>query len=109
VTGGAHDTLRDELAEALWRHWADADNEHDADWSIVPDDEKHTWRGYAEVAVRFADAQVAAERARIAADTESAIGWAFVGVLVETVEGELTVKSAKELAAIAARIARGQP
>jgi hypothetical protein len=68
VTGGAHDTLRDELAEALWRLWADADNEHDADWSIVPDDEKHTWRGYAEVALRYADTQVAAERERLAAD-----------------------------------------
>jgi hypothetical protein len=73
VTGGAHDTLRDDLAEALWRHWADADNEHEADWSIVPDDEKHTWRGYADVALRYADAQVAADRERIAAEIEACI------------------------------------
>jgi hypothetical protein len=105
------DTLRDDLAEALWRHWADADNEHDADWSIVSDDEKHTWRGYADVALRFTDAQVAAERERIAAAIKSAAdaaeaerreprphrrgAWAAMQFTAGLIE--------------AARIARGQP
>jgi hypothetical protein len=58
VTGGAHDTLRDQLVDFLYDATTPRDEDALAD-ALVP------------VVLQFADAQVAAERERIIADLTS--------------------------------------
>jgi hypothetical protein len=101
VTGEAHDTLRDELLRAIARADqflpADGSGDDDYDWA-------HTAEmmyglsvdGALPVVRRYADAQVAAERERIAADIQA----------MPTYHMHATPTEVRDLAA---RIARGQP
>jgi hypothetical protein len=103
VTGGAHDTLSDELANSLRRAMYDlpmdelaADEQRailDLADALLPD-----WR-------RFADAQVAAERERIAA----AIDQDFRDKAFLTQEVFDYWRGRRDACHVAARIARGQP
>ena len=72
MTGGAHDTLRDQLAKAMWT------GDHTTPWTL-DGAEAENWRNaYRQIADallpvvrRFAAERVAAERERIAADIEA--------------------------------------
>jgi hypothetical protein len=72
VTGEAHDTLRDELAEAGARAWVGLVSEEEHGLPVDANIAGERLRdALLPVVLRYADAQVAAERERIAAAIEA--------------------------------------